>query len=182
MYSTVDKLWDLAKTRGITNINDKNGKQWDVSFVSYSFKDDAVVSKRPAAQTVHVEPWAQYMQYAVDWTYDKTTNLYNRNNGGAAHIDRDTNKQLTTKNIVLLSMQESNANDGYTNNEHLLYKDKGTGKAQIFMDGVEITGTWRKDSRTSRTLLFDSSGAPIKFDRGTIWFEILPTDAVVSVK
>ena len=182
MYSTVDKLWDLAKTRGITNINDKNGKQWDVSFVSYSFKDDAVISKRPLAQIVHVEPWAKYTQYAVDWTYDRVTNLYNRNNGGAAHIDRDVNKQLTTKNIVLLSMQESNANDGYTNNEHLLYKDKGTGKAQIFMDGVEITGTWRKDSRTSRTLLFDSSGAPIKFDRGTIWFEILPTDAIVSVK
>lgn len=181
MYSTVDKLWDFAATRGLTNV-DKNGKQWGIKFTPYSFKDDVALEKRPLAQSIHVEPWAQYMQYAVDWTYDKATNVYMRNNGGTAQIDRDVNKQLTAKNIVLLSMQETNANDGYTNNEHLLYKDKGTGKAQIFMDGVKITGTWRKDSRTARTLLFDSLGAPIKFDRGNIWFEILPTDAVVNVK
>ena len=78
-------------------------------------------------------------------------------------------------------MQESNAHDGYENNIHLLYKTKGTGKAVFFMDGKQINGTWRKDSRTSRTLLFDSTGAPIKFDKGTIWFEILPTDGVVNV-
>ena len=68
------------------------------------------------------------------------------------------------------------------NNQHLLYRTKGTGKASIFMDGKEILGTWRKDSRTARTLLFDSAGLPVKLDKGTIWFEILPTDGIISVK
>lgn len=182
MYSTTAKLLQFASTRGITNVDSQTGKQWDTNFVPYSFKDDAALSKRPVSQTIHVEHWSGYKQYFIDWIYDKTTNLYKRNIGGVPHIDRNTNKQLTTKNIVLLSMVESHANDGYENNQHLLYKDKGTGKARIFMDGKEILGTWRKDSRTARTLLFDQSGNPIKFDRGTIWFEILPTDATVNVK
>ncbi len=181
MYSTTAKLLQFASKRGITNVDDETGKKWDTNFVPYSFKDDTVLSKRPVSQSIHVEPWKGYKQYAVDWIYDRVINLYKRNNGGAAQIDQNTKKQLTSKNIVLLSMVETSANDGYEDNAHLLYKTKGTGKAQIFMDGVKITGTWRKDLRTERTLLFDSTGAPIKFDRGTIWFEILPTDSVVTV-
>lgn len=182
MYSTTGKLWEFAKTRGITDSDDITEDKWDSEFVPYSFKDDSPLDKRPVGQTVHVEHWEGRGQYAVDWLYDRTTNLYKRNNGGAPHIDRNTNKQLTSKNIVLLSMVENNANDGYENNIHLLYKTKGTGKAVIFMDGIRITGTWRKDSRTDRTLLFDQNGAPIKFNRGTIWFHILPIDAVIDVK
>ena len=79
-------------------------------------------------------------------------------------------------------MQEENANDGYENNAHLLYDNKGTGKAFIFMDGKEIKGTWKKDSRTGRTLLFDGSGKGVKFNPGLIWFAILPTEGVITVK
>lgn len=182
MYSTTAKLWDFAKnSRGLTNV-DKNDNKWDATFVPYSFKDDATGADRPTSQTVHVEFWSGYSQYFVDWIYDKATNFYKRNNAGVPHIDLDTKKQLTTKNIVVLFMQESNANDGYENNLHLLYKTKGSGNAIVFRDGVKTTATWRKDSRTSRTLLFDANGNQIKFDRGTIWFEILPTDGVVTVK
>ncbi len=182
MYSAMDKLLGFAGKRGITNVDDKTGKKWDTNFIPYTFKDDAALAKRPLSQIIHVEPWKGYGQYAVDWAYDRTTNLYKRSHAGAPHIDRNTNKQLTSKNIVLLSMVESNANDGYEDNAHLLYRTKGTGKATIFMDGVKTAGTWSKASRTARMQVYDSTGAPIKFDRGTIWFDILPTDAIVTVK
>ena len=183
MYSTVQKLWDYAaKNRNLTNV-DKNGKSWDTSFVPYNFTDDAPASSRPLSQSVHLEFWQSAgSDYNVDWIYDPKTNLYKRNNGGKPHIDRDTNKQLAAKNIVVLSMVELNADDGYENNVHLLYKDKGTGKATVFKDGKQIKGTWQKDSRTGRTILKDSSGSQIKLDRGLIWFEILPTDGVLTVK
>jgi hypothetical protein len=182
MYSTTEKLLTFAKTSRKLGIKDEDGIPWTKGFVPYDFKDDVLAAKRPTSQSIHLEFWEKYSAYAVDWTYDPTTNLYKRNNGGVAHIDRNTNKQLTTKNIVVLKMIESNANDGYENNLHLLYKTKGTGKAEIFMDGKRTTGTWEKDSRTSRTLLFDNTGSSIKFDRGTIWFEILPTDGILTVK
>ncbi len=181
MYSATEKLWTFAKTsRGLTNV-DKEGISWDKNFVPYSFTDDAI-SVKPTAQTIHLEFWSSYSDYFVDWNYDKLTNTYKRNNGKAAHIDIDNNKQLSAKNVVVLLMNQSSANDGYENNVHLLYKTKGTGKAIIFKDGIEIKGTWSKNTRTSRTLIFDSNGNPLKFNRGLIWFEILPTDGIVSVK
>lgn len=181
MYSSTSKLWKVAEQRKLTNV-DQDGNPWDKDFVPYTFQDDAAAADRAASQTVHLEPWKGYQQYEVDWIYDKASNEYKRNNGGKPHRDLNNKKQLTTKNLVVLVMQESNANDGYENNLHLLYKDKGIGKAYIFMNGKEITGTWRKDKRTSRTLLFDSTKKQISFVRGRIWFAVLPTDGIVKIQ
>ncbi len=178
MYSTTSKLWAVGAQRGLTNV-DKNGKAWDANFVNYSFKDDA--SSLPSRQAMHIDFW-QDPAYAVDWTYQKNGNVYLRKNGGVAHIDRNTDKQLTAKNVIVLFMTETHADDGYTDNEHLLYGTKGTGKAAIFMDGKEIKGTWKKDSRTSRTLLYDANGDEVKFNRGKLWFEIIPSDEQISVQ
>ena len=181
MYSTTEKLWKFATTRSLTNV-DKDGTPWTKGFVPYTFKEDASLSERPKKQAVRLEFWSTDPDYHVDWIYDPSTNLYKRNNGVSPHIDRNNNQVLTTKNIVVLFMQEFNANDGYENNVHLLYKDKGVGKAVVFMDGARTEGTWRKDKRASRTLIYDSNGTSIKFNKGTIWFSILPTNGVATVK
>lgn len=182
MYSTVQKLWDFAaKQRKLTN-EDEDGVSWDKGFVPYQFIDDASVSQRPAKQTVHLEFWTGDSNYYVDWAYDTKTNLYKRSNRSTPQIDRNVNKQLAAKNIVILLMQESSANDGYENNVHLLYKTKGTGKAVVFKDGKEIKATWIKSGRTARTIVKDTTGKEIQFNRGLIWFEILPTDGVINVK
>jgi hypothetical protein len=176
MYSTTSKLWAIGEKRGLTNV-DKNGKKWDASFVPYVFKDDAPSS---STQKIHIEYWKGYASYFVDWTYNKKNNNYLRNNAGKPHMDRNTNEQLQAKNIVVLFMQESNAYDGYENNLHLLYKTKGSGKALVYMDGKEIKATWQKSSRTGRTELFATDGSEINFNRGKIWFHIIPLEGVVE--
>lgn len=182
MYATAQKLWDFAaKDRMLTNV-DKKGILWNEKYIPYTFKDDAKLADRGDTKTVHLEFWEGYHQYFADWTYDKAANVYKRASGGKSHIDFNTKKQLETKNLIVLSMQQSNANDGYDNNLHLLYKTKGTGKAVVFMDGKRIDGTWKKADRLSKLLVLDASGNPIAFDRGMLWFEILPTDGVLSVK
>lgn len=180
MYSTTTKLWDVGASRGLTNV-DKQGKSWDTNFVKYTFKEDAPLAQRGSVTNIHIPFW-QDTDYAVDWHYDKQTNLFMRSNGGQPHLDLDTKKQLSAKNVVILYMVESNADDGYENNIHLLYQDKGTGKAAVFMDGKQIPALWKKASRTARTLLFDTNGNPIVFDRGVIWFEIISTTTDVTVK
>jgi len=182
MYSTTEKLLQFAATSRKLKVENEDGASWEKGFVPYDFKEDALSSQRPSAQTIHLEFWTTDPAYTVDWIYEPTANTYKRNNGGVAHVDRNNSQQLTAKNVVVLRMIETNANDGYENNLHLLYKTKGSGKANIFMDGKQVVGTWRKDSRTARTLLFDNAGSSIKFDRGTIWFEILPTDGILTVK
>jgi hypothetical protein len=183
MYSSVDKLLDYAKTvRKLTNVDEK-GKSWDTNFIPYTFTDDAVASQRALSQSIHLEFWQSAgSDYFVDWTYNPKTNLYARANGGKPHLDKNTGKQLTAKNVVVLEMVQDDANDGYVANDHLLFKDLGTGKAIVFKDGKRINGTWEKDKRTSRTIVTDASGKQVQFDRGLIWFEVLPTDGVLTVK
>lgn len=183
MYSSVDKLLDYAKTnRKLTNV-DENGQVWDTKFVPYTFTDDAPASARAVSQSIHLEFWQSAgSDYFVDWTYNPKTNLYARANGGKPHLDKDTGKQLMAKNVVVLEMIEDNANDGYVANDHLLFENKGTGKAVIFKDGQRINGTWEKATRTARTIVRDASGKEVQFDRGLIWFEVLPTDGVLTVK
>lgn len=182
MYSTTEKLLQFAATSRKLKAEDEDGVAWDKGFIQYSFKEDVSLSQRPNGQKIHLEFWTLDSDYAIDWIYDPTTNLYKRSNGGKPHTDFNNKKQLAAKNIVVLKMIETHANDGYENNQHLLYKTKGTGKAHVFMDGKETIGTWRKESRIAKTLLFDNSGAPMEFNPGVIWFEILPTDGILTVK
>ncbi len=182
MYSNTSSLWNYAaKKRDITD-KDKDGNSWDEAFTPYSFKEDAKETERPAVQTAHIEFWEGQGDFAVDWAYDKATNTYLRKVGGKAHMDRNTNKQLAAKNVVVLFMQENRANDGYQNNLHLVYKNKGTGKAIILQDGKQIKGTWRKDKRTSKTKILAADGSELTFNRGLIWFQILPLDGVAQIK
>lgn len=182
MYSTTEKLWQYAaEIRKVSN-KSKDGQQWNKKFVKYSFKKDEDLSKRPANQNIHLEFWSSDKNYFVDWKYDAASNLYKRNHGLTPQIDRNTNKQLTSKNIVVLFMQESSANDGYERNLHLLYRTKGTGKAIVFRDGKQLIGKWKKNGRTSRTQIVDTNGNPVQFNRGLIWFEILPMDGIINIE
>jgi len=180
MFSSTEELWKVADKRKLTNVNE-DGDRWDKNFVKHSFKDDVDNKDRPESQKIHLELWKDYKEYAIDWVYDKVDNVYKRSNKGVALLDRNTKKQLTAKNIVVLVMTESHANDGYDDNVHLLYRTKGTGKAYIFMDGKQVVGRWEKDSRTARTEIYGNLGVMVKFNAGTIWFEILPSQGVINV-
>jgi len=182
MYTTTSQLWSIGAKRGLTN-QDKAGDEWDNEFVKYSFKDDVDLSERPAAQKVAVEFWSSQPDYAVSWSYDRASNVYLRSNAGKVHIDNNTKKQFASKNIVILYMKESRANDGYEGNLHEIFGTKGSGGALVFQDGKEIAATWKKKDRESRTVLTDTkSGKEIEFNRGQIWFQIIPNYNTVDAQ
>ena len=184
MYSTTQKLWDIGTKRGFAAVDEKDGK-WGTGFVSWIFKDPAanlasVTGSASGGAKVNVEFWSGYSSYSVTWDFDPATNLYKRSNGGEPHLDLNNKQQLTAKNIVVQFERESNANDGYENNAHLLYGTTGQGRALIFQDGKVISGKWSKASRTARTKYTDDKGSEIKFNKGLIWIETVPEGAKVS--
>lgn len=177
MYSTTSKLWDVGKKRGLTN-EDKDGASWDEDFTPFTFKEDKPSS---STQSVNVSHWEGYRDFAVMWTYDPATNSYLRKNGGEEHNDRNTKKQISAKNVVILKMRESRANDGYEGNLHLLYGTEGRGEALIFQDGKQVKGAWSKTGREDR-MEITAGGKDVAFNRGLIWFHILPLEGEVDVK
>jgi hypothetical protein len=177
MYSVTTKLWAVGKSRGVTNV-DKEGKAWDSNFVPYKFED--APATKGTSQVISI-PWSG-PDYSVTWTYNPKDNLYYRENGGEKHIDRNTHKQLTATNVIVLFQTERDAQDGYDQGAHQLFGTTGSGNALVLMNGKEVKATWSKADRTSRTILKDASGNEITFTAGKMWFEVLGTGAEVDVK
>lgn len=170
MVCVSNNLFDIAKERGWTHV-DEDGIEWNDSFTTWKFKDDAEPGDRGTVDQIDLYFWDGYSDFDVTWEYDATQNVYKRVNGGEAHIDLETDQQITAKNVVI---QFSTETSGVDEHKHLLYDTIGSDEAIIFQDGEAIEGTWSKQSRTARTRFFDSNGKEIEFVRGEIWIEIVP--------
>ena len=173
MYCSTEALWSTAEGRKLTDVNAK-GDSWDEDFRGWQFKDDSPSS---GSVSPEFEFWRDYKAYGVRWEYDKASNSYKRYNGGQPHIDFNNKEQLSAKNVVVQFAKETGPVDEH---KHILYDTVGTGRALIFQDGQLIDGKWNKKSRTDRTIFTDAKGKEVKFTRGQIWIEILPTSGKVN--
>jgi hypothetical protein len=175
MYSTTEKLWEVASERQLTN-KDKNGEEWKKNFVPWKFRDDAPLGT-PTVLKISFPFWAGYKDYEVSWIYDSSSNSYKRENGGAPHLDFNNQEQITASNVVIIFTSLKGPIDEL---KHVLYTTTGKGKALVFQNGGVTEGTWSKDSRTARTRFVDKKGNEIEFTRGPIWIEVLDTGTEVE--
>ena len=176
MYSTTNKLWEVAHKRGL-DAQDSKGTPWTSNFEPWKFKDDTPSDKRGDAAKVSFDFWTDDKDYHVTWEYDRGTNYYKRLNGDSPHTDLNNKEQLQAKTVVTVFMKEKGPIDDL---KHVLYTTIGSGKAIVFQDGQATEGTWKKEKRISRTKFFDSKGKEILLNRGPIWIEILPIGREVS--
>ena len=183
MYTNTEKLWETAAKRGLTDKN-KKSVSWTKGYTEWRFKEDASMEQRPNKQTIQFGFWDINKNitnsFRVRWVYNKNSNQYNRYYGDKPHLDLNTGKPLEAKNVVVLFMDESAANDGYEKGQHLLYETTGEGKALVFQDGKAIKASWEKEDRYTQIKLADEQGNEIKFVKGPIWFAVLPTGNKVS--
>ncbi len=176
MYSTTDKLYEVAEKRGLTNVND-DGDAWDEDFVSWEFKKEADLEDRGEIDKISFNFWDGYAEYRVEWQYQRESNEYLRFNGGQAHKDLDNDQQLKAKTVVVQFMREKGPIDEL---KHLLYTTTGEGQAIVFQDGQAIRGEWSKAKRQSRTTFTDTKGKEIELNGGPIWIEIVPYGKTVD--
>ncbi|NIM47618.1 MAG: DUF3048 domain-containing protein [Candidatus Aenigmarchaeota archaeon] len=166
LYTSTEKLYEIAK---------KAGYKTTALILGYSFKEDLEKSKRPEESNITI---GFNYPYNVSYKYDPKTNYYLRSVAGASHTDRITDEQIKAKNIVVIFMPTSY---GYTKKgEQAVFMETiGSGEALVFFDGTFTHGTWKKDSRTSRTKFLDSKGEEIKFNAGTTWIEVVPPNTKI---
>ncbi|MAG59909.1 hypothetical protein CMO96_03930 [Candidatus Woesebacteria bacterium] len=178
MYSTTDKLWEVAQERELASKNE-DGDSWDADFVSWEFVDGEPPSAEvaPKAGEISFSFWKGYDDYAVSWQYDAGGNGYKRMTGEKAHKDLNNDEQIMASNVVVLFTTERGPIDAL---KHMLYTTTGKGKALVFQNGDVISGTWSKKTRTARTKFMDSKGKEISFVRGPIWIEVLRTGSKVD--
>lgn len=175
MYCSSSELYNIAKTRGLTNKTVAKKTSWDKDYRAWAFtKEDKSTG---SAASISFDFWSGYKDYSVSWKYNPTNNNYVRNNGGSELIDFNTQSVITAKNIVVQLTKETRSVDEHGHN---LYEMIGTGKGFLYQNGTQTPITWSKANRLSRTIFKDTAGKEINFVPGNIWVEILPTGNEVT--
>jgi len=158
-------------------LRDKELRDKEADFKSWIFKDEAELDERGENGKVLSFNFSYGTTYKVDFAYHQEENEYARSNANLPHLDKNTGEQITVKNVVVQLVEEPVLNGGKGRLEMYV---GGEGKAWIFRDGQVIEGTWKKSSRTDRTLFYDSDGQEVQFNRGNTWIHILTKTQEVS--
>lgn len=178
MYSSTDKLWKFAADKRKLTDKDEDGVEWDSTFKPWLFEDG-----KPGADSatkISYDFWENYLTHSVSWTYEKATNSYIRSHQkGGQHLDKNTGKPITPKNVVVMFVKEAKANDGYEGG-HMLYGTTGKGEAVVFHNGDAIKATWKKPTDTDQVRFYDNSGDEIPMVRGQVWISGIPIGNEVS--
>lgn len=177
MYCSTSEFWNVAESRGLTNMTIANKTSWDKSYRPWLFNAEDKANSSPSTPSVDFEFWSGYKTYAGNWTYDSTNNRYLRTNGGEKHIDFNTGEQLSTKNVVIQFVKETRSVDEHLHNLEAVI---GTGTGVLFQNGTSTPITWSKANRVSRTIFKDKSGKEVNFVPGQIWVEVLPIGSLVT--
>lgn len=164
-YAKFSQLLEGAKSFGYRMEN---------QFSGYLHQYEAPVDQRPSGGHLRV---AFAGPFAAEYDYDKATNSYLRIWGDVADTDRNNEKRIAPKNIVVM-MAESAQIEGQYNNVQLgdpWTDGQDSGEAFYYFNGQEYRGTWKKDKSniSSKLFFYDDSGKEIRFVIGQIWVEIL---------
>jgi hypothetical protein len=159
VYTTFEKIDALNVSKAYTSS----------AFTGFS-RIDSVASKAPTASTITVTISSD--SYNSAYTYNATTNTYDRSQGGAPHLDREDG-QISPRVVIVMNVEESTVlQDG--NREQIT--TVGSGVAHIFQDGVMTEATWHKDSKASQVYFRDAADKDIPLARGQTWITAIPND------
>jgi hypothetical protein len=140
------------------------------------FVDDTPASQRPASQSVTIP----YLAETIGYQYDASTDSYLRLVNGQLQIDPANNQQVSARNIVV--MFQAYAVVPSLDKMRPVVSNVGSGKAIVFKEGLAITGTWNKVSKTALTVLYDDAGVEIPLVRGEIFMQSVPLKTAVTYK
>lgn len=104
------------------------------------------------------------------YVFDEDSGLYLRFINGEPHLDKATGEQLAARNLIFQFARHRNLG---TKLLHIDVELIGEGKAEYFLGGKYLTGTWRKKDLNSPTEYLDEEGNPIKPVKGKTWVQVL---------
>ena len=104
----------------------------------------------------------------VSYTYDEAKDVYLRSMGGKPFLSAETGEQIEVKNIIVQYSTYKEASG------RKLWALVGGGKADYYIGGRLIQGTWERASENDNTMFLDSEGQQIVLHPGNTWVHISP--------
>jgi len=115
--------------------------------------------------------------YPVTWTWDTTTQSWDRTLFGKADVT-GTGVRESPKNVVVMFVNYVNG----IGTENSYANLQGSGPVTIFSGAKETQGTWSRGASMSDVIQYKTgAGAPIALTPGQTWVELLNTGVALSV-
>jgi hypothetical protein len=163
VYTSFERLDALNAAKGYTSS----------TFTGFTRKD-SVPAAVPAATSISVT--ISSAVFNSSYVYNKTTNTYDRSQGGVPHLDRESG-QISPRVVVVMAIPERTVlEDGYRQQIDAV----GSGAATIFQDGTVQEVTWTKASKTEQIKFTDAAGADVPLARGQTWLTSVPQTGGVT--
>ena len=169
-FTSMEKITNVAKNKGYRLTSTKD------TLLNYSVEevDLSKDSNAKVANSIDIK----YSNYLTDvYNYNSEDKLYYRNVNGKAHVDYETKKQYTAKNIIVAFVD----NDDITNDEKGRQElhNIGTGNGYYITDGYAIPIKWNKSGRSSQTIYKDLEGKEIDVNDGNTFIQITPLNSTM---
>lgn len=159
VYTSFEKLDALNTAKGFVESNPPAIVRGDVK-----------KSEAPNATSINVKMSGPL--YNSAWQYNATANNYQRQQGGAAHTDREAG-QITADVVVVLRMTMNHVQeDGRREN----YNSTGEGSAVVFQGGTATEVTWQKTATKEQLRFVGADGKPFALARGKLWVSAIPAN------
>ncbi len=155
-YVRVPRMYEIAQNLGYSL---EGGKS------PFHFKNEASENERGDINKITIDVSGN-PSYKVNFEYDKQTNTYLRFCGGAPSLDRETSKQITINNVIVLFTDIRNSGD---KEGHMVVRTTQGGQGLFFMDGNLIEGTWNRTSALEPFEFKDNNGNNILVNIGQTW-------------
>lgn len=149
---------------------------------AFRFTDDA--PDGDSATRVYIKWGDSAKLYNSRLVYRKEWNGYLRYMGTSKtnwYADRDSDDSAIAFQNVIVQFTRVDYNH-HNKNEPIMYVigengETAEGNADFFLGGKHISGYWKRDGMTSRTVYYDASGEEIALLRGRTLIVIFPDDA-----
>lgn len=135
---------------------------------AWGWDEEKVQISSSTPETLRVEiPWKRGND-TVRWEYDAATGKYARWSDGRLQRDQDGTPVMAT--TIIVQHVTSRVLDAAG---RLAIVMSGSGRTEIYRDGVRIDATWKKGKLQNRTEWLDSAGNAVALKPGAVWVEVV---------
>lgn len=138
------------------------------------YQSDAASTAGTAANQITLD-WGND-EWSVQLHYDSNQSKYLMNRNGAPFLSYPSaQKQEKAVQIAFDNVIIQYSDYEWPSRVIPVMKGLGSGRADYFLDGRLIEGTWVRDTAASPTRYLDSQGKEMLFDKGTIYIAQFPS-------
>ena len=162
-YTTGKDVWNLIREKGW----DEKQEVRKFQFLKNGERPEGV----PAAD-IHID----YRINKNNYKYNAKTGKYKKFVNGETYTDKETGKQITTKNILVQKVSSRVLDEKGRLEIDML----AGGEAMLFTGGMAVEGTWSRDSYEAPTIFKNRQGEEFKLNVGNSWIQVIDDTVTVT--